>query len=80
MVFKVPGVSVDRENFLRKELNHKYLQGIIEQAILSTPMKVSIRQDDIDKIATAAGVESGKNVGFAGGTGDLGAGNNNNLT
>ena len=42
-------------------------------------MKVSIRQDDIDKIATAAGVESGKNVGFAGGTGDLGAGNNNNL-
>ena len=53
MAFKVPGVSVDREKFLRKELNQKYPQGMIEQAILSTPMKANIRQDDIDKIATA---------------------------
>lgn len=29
--------------------------------------------------ATATGVESGRNVGFAGVTGDLEAGNNNNL-
>ena len=29
--------------------------------------------------ATAAGEESGRNVGFAGVTGDFGTGNNNNL-
>ncbi|MGN0513441.1 MAG: hypothetical protein ACI4GD_04110 [Lachnospiraceae bacterium] len=53
MAFKVPGVSINRENFLRKELLTKYQQETIEQAILTTPMKANIEKNDIDKIATA---------------------------
>lgn len=53
MAFKVPGVSINRENFLRKELITKYLPETVEQAVLMTPMKAQIRQDDIDNIATA---------------------------
>lgn len=53
MAFKVPGVSINRENFLRKELLTKYPQEIIEQAVLATPMKANISQEDIGKIADA---------------------------
>lgn len=53
MAFKVPGVSINRENFLRKELITKYLPETVEQAVLTTPMKAQIGQDDIDQIATA---------------------------
>lgn len=53
MAFKVPGVSINRENFLKKELFTKYPQETIEQAVLTTPMKANIRQDDIEKIAAA---------------------------
>ena len=50
MAFKVPGVSINRENFLQKELLTKYPQEIIDQAVLTTPMKANISQDDIEKI------------------------------
>lgn len=53
MAFKVPGVSINRENFLRKELLTKYPQEIIDQAVLTTPMKANISQEDIEKIADA---------------------------
>lgn len=53
MAFKVPGVSINRENFLHKELLTKYPQEIIEQAVLATPMKANISQEDIEKIADA---------------------------
>lgn len=53
MAFKVPGVSINRENFLRKELLTKYPQETIDQAVLTTPMKANIGQEDIEKIATA---------------------------
>lgn len=53
MAFKVPGVSINRENFLRKELLTKYSQETIEEAVLTTPMKANIGQDDIEKIAAA---------------------------
>lgn len=53
MAFKVPGVSINRESFLRKELLGKYPQEMIEQAVLTTPMKANIEQVDIEKIATA---------------------------
>ena len=53
MAFKVPGVSINRENFLHKELLTKYPQEIIEQAVLTTPMKANINQEDIEKIADA---------------------------
>ena len=53
LAFKVPGVSVNRENFLKKELLTKYSQETINQAILTTPMKAKIQQEDIDNIANA---------------------------
>lgn len=51
MAFKVPGVSINRDNFLRKELMTKYDEATIEQAVTQTPMKANISQDDIEKIA-----------------------------
>lgn len=53
MAFKVPGVSINRESFLRKELLTKYPQETIDQAVLTTPMKANINQEDIEKIADA---------------------------
>lgn len=53
MAFKIPGVSVNRERFLKKELLTKYSQETIDQAILTTPMLAQIRQEDIDNIANA---------------------------
>ena len=53
MAFKVPGVSINREDFLQKELLTKYPQEIIDQAVLTTPMKANISQEDIEKIADA---------------------------
>ena len=47
LAFKVPGVSVNRENFLRKELFTKYSQETIDQVVLTTPMKAEIKQEDI---------------------------------
>ena len=53
MAFKVPGVSINRENFLRKELLTKYPEETIDNVIFGTPMKAGISQEDIEKIATA---------------------------
>ena len=53
MAFKVPGVSIDREKFLRKEFQTRYDVTVIENAVAETPMKANINQDDIDKIALA---------------------------
>lgn len=51
MAFKVPGVSVNRENFLRKELENKYDAAVIDKVIASTPMQANVFKEDIDKIA-----------------------------
>lgn len=53
MAFRVPGVSVNREKFLRKELNLKYSPETIDSAILTTPMKAGIKEEEMDKIAEA---------------------------
>ena len=53
MAFKVPGVSIDRENFLRKELLNKYDAETIGKAVLETPMKANISLEELEKIATA---------------------------
>lgn len=53
MAFKVPGVSINRESFLRKELLTKYPQETIDKAVLTTPMKANINSEDIEKIADA---------------------------
>lgn len=51
MAFKIPGVSVDRGNFLRKELQKRYPREMIEKAVSETPMLVTIEKKDIDEIA-----------------------------
>lgn len=53
MAFKVPGVSVDRESFLRKELGTRYNKEVIENVIIHNPMYAKIEQTDIDAIADA---------------------------
>ena len=51
MAFKIPGISIKRDNFLRKELKNKYPEEVIEKAVDQTPMIACIKQKDIDKIA-----------------------------
>lgn len=51
MAFKVPGVSVNREQFLRKELITKYNEYVVEDVIKYNPMHAKVSQEDIDKIA-----------------------------
>lgn len=53
MAFKVPGVSINRENFLRKELTMKYEEHIVDEAIKYHPFQAQILKEDIDKIAEA---------------------------
>lgn len=53
MAFKVPGVSVKRETFLRKELATKYSKEIIEEAINYNPMRAKISRSDLDGIASS---------------------------
>lgn len=51
MAFKVPGVSVRRDNFLRKELQKKYPEEMIEKAVAETPMLAGVSQEDVNQIA-----------------------------
>lgn len=53
MAFKIPGVSINRENFLRKELLTKYSPEIVEEVVKTTPMQAGIKSEDIEKIATS---------------------------
>lgn len=53
MAFSVPGVSVNRENFLRKELIAKYDESVIEDAVKNNPMHAKVAKEEIDKIAEA---------------------------
>lgn len=53
MAFKVPGVSINRENFLRKEFATRYEPAIIDEAVKYNPMRAKISSGDIDTIAEA---------------------------
>lgn len=48
---RAPGASVDREDFLRKELSRKYPENVVSKAIDSTPLEANVLQQDIDQIA-----------------------------
>ncbi len=48
---KIPGIKINREEFLRKEFNTKLSQEVIEKAITQNPMKANINPELIDKIA-----------------------------
>lgn len=51
---KVPGVRIDREEFLRKELLKKYPQNVIDDAVLNNPAHARIPISEIDKLADSA--------------------------
>lgn len=53
LAFRVPGVSIKRDAFLKKELASKYDAEIIEKVIKTTPMHANIIKDDLDKIAAS---------------------------
>lgn len=48
---KVPGIRINRSEFLRKELYKNYSQEIIDDAIANTPAHAQISSEEIDKIA-----------------------------
>ena len=51
LVLRTPGVHVNRENFLRKELFKNYPPEVIDDAVARTPALAGIPEEDIDKIA-----------------------------
>ncbi len=48
---RTPGIKVNRESFLRKELLKHFPEETIEKAIATTPAKADISTDKIDKLA-----------------------------
>lgn len=51
MGLRVPGIRVNREQFLRKELQSKCTPEVIEKAVSSTPLRAGIPQELINGIA-----------------------------
>ena len=49
--FKMPGIQVNRESFLRKELEAYYDFSFVKEAIDQSPMIAGISYEDINKIA-----------------------------
>lgn len=50
MGLKVPGIKINREAFLRKELFKKFSEEVINEAVEKNPMKAGIPQEEIEKI------------------------------
>lgn len=48
---RVPGIRINRANFLQKELLKRYPQEMIDEAIRTNPMSAWIKPKDIDEIA-----------------------------
>ena len=51
MGLKVPGIKINREAFLRKELFKRFPQEVIDDAVAYNPLHAKIPQDEIKKIA-----------------------------
>lgn len=50
MGLRVPGIRIQREAFLRKELFKKYPEEVIDDVVKYNPLKANIPQEDIEKI------------------------------
>lgn len=48
---RIPGIRINRDQFLEKELFKKYPEDVIREAVLTNPMQAGIKQEDIDHIA-----------------------------
>jgi len=51
LAVKIPGIHVNREDFLRKEFFKNHSADVIDQAIATTPANAGIASDEIEKIA-----------------------------
>ncbi|NLN24600.1 MAG: EcsC family protein [Bacteroidetes bacterium] len=51
MGLNIPGIKINREAFLRKELFKYYPQEVIDDAVQFNPLHAKIKLEDIDKIA-----------------------------
>lgn len=51
MGLKIPGIQIDRESFLRKELQSKFSKEIIDDAVAFNPLHANIPVNVIDKLA-----------------------------
>ena len=51
MGLKVPGIRINRANFLQSELQKNYPQEVIDDAIAHNPLHANIPQEAIDRIA-----------------------------
>jgi hypothetical protein len=51
LAIKIPGVHINRANFLKKELFKNYPQEVVDKAIATTPAQAGIPVNEIDKIA-----------------------------
>jgi len=50
VAIKIPGIKIDREEFLRKTLEGKYPQDVIDKAVSEKPLAAGIPVEDIDKL------------------------------
>lgn len=48
---RIPGIRINRAEFLSKELFKKYPEDVIEEAVRTNPMTAGIKPEDIDSIA-----------------------------
>ncbi len=51
MGLKVPGIKINRDEFLRKELFKRFPKEVIDDAVAYNPLHAKIPQEDIEKIA-----------------------------
>ena len=51
MAMKAPGVKIDREDFLRKELQRYCPAGVVEEAIRLNPARAGVPRKIVDKIS-----------------------------
>lgn len=51
MAMKVPGIKVNREDFLRKEFFKNHEQAVVDRIVETTPALAGISSDEVDKIA-----------------------------
>lgn len=51
MGLNIPGIKINREAFLRKELFKSYPQDVIDDAVQFNPLHAKIKLEDIDRIA-----------------------------
>ncbi|MCL1905738.1 MAG: hypothetical protein FWG06_01875, partial [Clostridiales bacterium] len=50
---KIPGIKINRDNFLQKELSRYFNRSVVRKAIETNPAQAGISQEHLEKIAKA---------------------------